>query len=76
MSRLVWARGLKLMISLRRNTHQQSRLVWARGLKLVCFINNDQRELVAPRVGAWIETIIKGCALWLTLCRASCGRVD
>ena len=33
-----------------------SRPVWARGLKLTILLMNDYPDVVASRVGAWIET--------------------
>ena len=30
--------------------------MWVRGLKLGCHLNKHMRLLVAPHVGAWIET--------------------
>ncbi len=34
-----------------------SRPVWARGLKLDRLVGKQQKAKVAPRVGAWIETV-------------------
>ena len=31
--------------------------VWVRGLKLVLRVNYHTADVVAPRVGAWIETL-------------------
>ena len=39
------------------DTSYMSRPVWARGLKHKCFTLASARSGVAPRVGAWIETI-------------------
>ena len=57
-SRPVWARGLKL------NAHPPhiedvivSRPVWARGLKRTAERLHPRHRHVAPRVGAWIETL-------------------
>ena len=53
----VWVRGLKL-IRIGYIVHvMESHPVWVRGLKLI--IINDVRIAidVAPRVGAWIETM-------------------
>ena len=54
-SRPVWARGLKLASSFIISILLVSRPVWARGLKRRDYIY-EQIRLVAPRVGAWIET--------------------
>ena len=55
-SRLVWARGLKPVERFLISPSRKSRLVWARGLKRVLLDLSISNLLVAPRVGAWIET--------------------
>ncbi len=56
LSRLVQARGLKLFGVMTTDVQGESRLVQARGLKLtIQILILDQ--WVAPRTGAWIETI-------------------
>ena len=37
----------------------RSHPVWVRGLKHFVAITNKSHYLVAPRVGAWIETLIR-----------------
>ena len=74
-SRPVWARGLKPKAKIPRSNFNLSRPVWARGLKQ-CVVNDGARRAeVAPRVGAWIETVT-----WRSIRggqgRAPCGRVD
>ena len=60
MSHPVWVRGLKLIISETNAALYESHPVWVRGLKRswLCFI--VKRYAVAPRVGAWIETLPDG----------------
>ena len=36
----------------------QSHPTWVRGLKLIVFENIDISLIVAPYVGAWIETLV------------------
>ena len=53
----VWVRGLK-----RRNENiivdsRVSHPVWVRGLKQAKHVGKVERGDVAPRVGAWIETL-------------------
>ena len=55
-SRPAWARGLKLSILNRQYQVIESRPAWARGLKLLILMVILMTSLVAPRVGAWIET--------------------
>ena len=35
---------------------KKSHPVWVRGLKLISGVNDQLKAVVAPRVGAWIET--------------------
>ena len=55
-SRPTWARGLKLTSGLGENVLKGSRPTWARGLKLFLGKIGCVVILVAPHVGAWIET--------------------
>ena len=53
----VWVRGLKQTVLYSQTVEKKSHPVWVRGLKRH---GNQQREdtiSVAPRVGAWIETV-------------------
>ena len=43
----------------------RSRPVWARGLKRTLPFALSRLSTVAPRVGAWIETLINHLTLWL-----------
>ena len=52
----MWVRGLKLSYIAGVNMFNKSHPVWVRGLKLDFRRGYCQFELVAPRVGAWIET--------------------
>ena len=54
-SRPTWARGLKHSHALFEPQNVESRPTWARGLKLL-FVNLYLLHIVAPHVGAWIET--------------------
>ena len=56
MSRPVWARGLKHDGLRRKLAFHGSRPVWARGLKHFGRGYFVGVVVVAPRVGAWIET--------------------
>ena len=56
MSRPAWARGLKQEYAEARDHAKLSRPAWARGLKLIDAYESRIDELVAPCVGAWIET--------------------
>ena len=75
-SRPAWARGLKPTAQSDVALIVVSRPAWARGLKQVRVNQDGLRMLVAPRVGAWIET---RPGLWHTGGgdgRAPRGRVD
>ena len=53
----VWVRGLKQVALALIDAIQSSHPVWVRGLKQRSRNNaNDTDRIVAPRVGAWIET--------------------
>ena len=56
-SRPAWARGLKHQVADEGvGVGGESRPAWARGLKLSDTSRIVLMSLVAPRVGAWIET--------------------
>ncbi len=57
-SRPAWARGLKLRPGRDLGTDRRSRPAWARGLKRGRYRRDRMGREVAPRVGAWIETMI------------------
>ena len=52
----VWVRGLKLFNLCARCDLVMSHPVWVRGLKQIIEYLFVAANLVAPRVGAWIET--------------------
>ena len=54
-----WGRGLKLFITGISGHLIKSPPAWGRGLKHVTVPKEESGEIVAPRVGAWIETRIK-----------------
>ena len=54
----------------------QSHPVWVRGLKLLLPKWNVTNLLVAPRVGAWIETTPLVQVLRCLVGRTPCGCVD
>ena len=53
----VWVRGLKLIVADHDVGTDTSHPVWVRGLKLTLLELQLSVALVAPRVGAWIETL-------------------
>ena len=53
----VWVRGLKLTDAADLFQSWKSHPVWVRGLKLEVTLSNNSDYKVAPRVGAWIETV-------------------
>ena len=53
----VWVRGLKLQTFYEKICSNQSHPVWVRGLKLQHKAIERAQLHVAPRVGAWIETM-------------------
>ena len=57
MSHPVWVRGLKPSTKIFISMFFRSHPVWVRGLKQFYAISEPYREVVAPRVGAWIETL-------------------
>ena len=76
----VWVRGLKphqgAFGTMPPRLRMESHPVWVRGLKLSTAFANDQECLVAPRVGAWIETVNRSPYCHFFLCRTPCGCVD
>ena len=52
----MWVRGLKQHQREKGNAHKPSHPMWVRGLKLFLNMQIPQTLLVAPYVGAWIET--------------------
>ena len=56
LSHPVWVRGLKLRYGIGSLIGESSHPVWVRGLKQNIFSRNFSHKIVAPRVGAWIET--------------------
>ena len=75
MSRPTWARGLKQSYAYTWLV-ATSRPTWARGLKHDRKGVTFRASLVAPHVGAWIETPILRCDASAYWCRAPRGRVD
>ena len=61
MSHPVWVRGLKLCTLFVEVLTLASHPVWVRGLKLHNRLHYYHKEGVAPRVGAWIETLLTCC---------------
>ena len=55
-SRPAWARGLKPLESGYSHEDSESRPAWARGLKRSWLTSFSPTVVVAPCVGAWIET--------------------
>ncbi len=55
-SRPLWARGLKRLLGWGLKSKSSSRPLWARGLKPEIERNALKGIIVAPLVGAWIET--------------------
>ena len=54
----MWVRGLKHLQSPNQEPLVRSHPVWVRGLKQQASDVNDFANWVAPRVGAWIETVL------------------
>ena len=50
--------------------------VWVRGLKQVTCADGQTRFVVAPRVGAWIETVLGKVTAKVGFSRTPCGCVD
>ena len=62
----VWVRGLKPFCGLMNISQIWSHPVWVRGLKPKCK-REPHHARVAPRVGAWIETLA-----FITKCNLRC----
>ena len=75
-SRPVRARGLKHATRLLKAGGIMSRPVRARGLKLIKQAGVMLGDKVAPRAGAWIETLPVKYGRYPLASRAPCGRVD
>ena len=56
MSHPVWVRGLKQFVHKVTSYNIKSHPVWVRGLKQFRITVNMKRVIVAPCMGAWIET--------------------
>ena len=54
----------------------ESHPVWVRGLKHLENSDTEDFNLVAPRVGAWIETAKQRFLYGFNKCRTPCGCVD
>ena len=52
----MWVRGLKRYTYVCSKYHKRSHPMWVRGLKLNLMLSAMRLLLVAPYVGAWIET--------------------
>ena len=61
----MWVRGLKLAVHVRELTGHESHPMWVRGLKQPSPLQNATNMLVAPYVGAWIETSLLVLAIRL-----------
>ena len=57
LSHPAWVRGLKLYCTKEKDQRQLSHPAWVRGLKRYLPSRAMPQTVVAPRVGAWIETI-------------------
>ena len=53
-----WERGLKRANCSASALSSESLPAWERGLKLVSIVTRPPYDGVAPRVGAWIETLL------------------
>ena len=53
----MWVRGLKRQKRRGSESLEESHPMWVRGLKLQLTKQSTDQEIVAPYVGAWIETI-------------------
>ena len=77
MSHPVWVRGLKQFALLVVLLPFRSHPVWVRGLKQTIVTRYSSYPKVAPRVGAWIETIVKRANGYQSpVGRTPCGCVD
>ena len=76
MSHPVWVRGLKPYLLVAVIVYVWSHPVWVRGLKLGNWRKRIFQGRVAPRVGAWIETLVVGVVYLTRTSRTPCGCVD
>ena len=76
MSHPEWVRGLKQQVVAEPVLFQVSHPEWVRGLKLACTRIEIRGIGVAPRVGAWIETIAEVLAVAVVVGRTPSGCVD
>ena len=58
MSHPMWVRGLKPKFSTPKGDNVESHPMWVRGLKHVKHCKSIIKFVVAPHVGAWIETLV------------------
>ena len=58
MSHPTWVRGLKLSLISCNQRINMSHPTWVRGLKLDYEDRGIKDQIVAPYMGAWIETIL------------------
>ena len=72
----MWVRGLKHAASDWLLQICLSHPMWVRGLKLIVAIHPYHEVMVAPHVGAWIETYLRNLAKADKEGRTPCGCVD
>ena len=60
----MWVRGLKPLSSVTFSWPSMSHPVWVRGLKPTELVDTVTAGVVAPRVGAWIETADRLYPAW------------
>ena len=72
----MWVRGLKLGTGAGVSIDNWSHPMWVRGLKLIIILLPISIFLVAPHVGAWIETASNLTIDTDTKGRTPCGCVD
>ena len=71
----LWVRGLKHPQSIFHMAKGKSHPLWVRGLKQWICVCHLEFAIVAPLVGAWIETLLRGHGHALSG-RTPCGCVD
>ena len=72
----MWVRGLKQKRSSDGSYSIASHPMWVRGLKLLIEGAEDADHVVAPHVGAWIETLLMLYETAPPAGRTPCGCVD
>ena len=72
----MWVRGLKHGAKIKQKTKGWSHPMWVRGLKLLRYLHFVLPLLVAPHVGAWIETWFNTRQIGGMISRTPCGCVD